>query len=145
MYFILSIILLFVILQLWVFIWFITLDSIPALSRLSNYLVYWIILIILFLWMYFIARLITYFYSLLIITPVRVIKISYWLFFSENIKIIDLKKVISINSKQQWFFQTVCNYWKITLRNANQTELILEKIPHPKLIAKKIDDLCKKA
>ncbi len=144
LYFILSIIFLYVLLLWWVFIWYISIDSWFQEDWFMSYLVFANVLLIILLRMILITRLIKYFYSLVIITPLRIIHINYWLLFKESIRIVNLQRNISITSSQKWFIQAVCNFWNIVMRNANQTELILEKIPRPKYVAKKIDELCKK-
>jgi len=143
LYSIFFIIFLYIAVLLWIFIWYISFDITRLWEWFSGYILLWNVILIMILWMILITWLVKYFYSIVIVTADRIIYINYWLLFRESIRIINLQKNLSITSSQKWIIQTLCNYWKIIMRNANEAKLILEKIPKPKYVAKKIDELCK--
>lgn len=113
----------------------------------SSYWPIWNVFIIASIWIFIfirytlIAWMISYFYSITILTPKKVISIIFWLNFLEKVKTVELDKIVSISSSKKWFLQTVCNYWKITLRNANDMDISIEKIPKPKHIAEIIQKM----
>jgi len=83
-----------------------------------------------------ISAIVTYFYNVIIITNKWIYKIKLWLFFNEEIDIIDLYKVQEIKSQTKWFFQVFLNVWELHLVEQKDTEKIIHFIDSPEEVAR---------
>jgi len=110
---------------------------------LNNFFIISSVLLFVFMWYFLISRLINYFYSIFILTPQKIINITFWVNFIEKIKTIELNRIISVTSSQKWLTETLCNYWTITLRNANDLDITFKKIPRPKHVSNLIQKMQK--
>ena len=87
---------------------------------------------------FIIGLLIWYFYSITVVTSDYIIKLTYKLNLRETTTSADIDGIISIDSNQSWFLQSTLNYWDIVLKLENNSNVVINNIPNPKALVKKI-------
>jgi len=111
----------------------------------SKIIFYVISLSILFFWFFIIYLTVNYFYSILIVSQDGITFIKYDMNFRDKIKVIDLCTIVSSSASCTWILQTIANYGKVIIRNANDTEIVFKNLPNPKSIADIIERFKKEA
>ncbi len=100
-----------------------------------------VLVFMVFLWIILMRSLISYFYYVVIISHERVVKISFDLFFREEVKILELYRVLSITSSQNGMLKSVFDYGDIIMKVQNAGNMLITKMPNPKKIIQKIEQL----
>lgn len=100
-----------------------------------------ILLFILLLRIASIKRLIWYFYYVVIIAGDRVVKISFDLFFREEVKIVELSSILSVTAKQDGILQSLFSFWDVIMKLQNSWNMVIKSMPSPKKIIRRIEEL----
>jgi hypothetical protein len=82
-----------------------------------------------------------YLYYAVIITKSNIVKIELCLFFKEEIKTVELYKVLSIESLQNSILQSVLDYWNIRMEIQWSWEMQFKYMPKTKTITSKIETM----
>lgn len=78
---------------------------------------------------------------MVIISQERVVNITFGLFFKEEVKIIELYRVLSIASSQDGVFKSIFDYGDIIMKVQNVGNMLITKMPNPKRIIQKLEQL----
>jgi len=101
-----------------------------------KYVEIWLLYLILFIsYIAIITSIVGYFYNVFIVTNKWIYKFRLWLFFTEDVDIIDLYKVQEIKSKSEWFINVLLNIGELHLVEQKDSEKIIHFIDSPEKIA----------
>ena len=103
----------------------------------------WVIILILM--MYFFSAsiiwFIRYFFDVIICTHDKVRRVKLWLFYRDNIDVIELYRVQEMEVVMDWFFRILFNVWDICLIEQNDMKKIIHWIDSPKKVVFLIQDI----
>lgn len=98
-------------------------------------------------WWYFssIIPLTTYFFDFIIITDDYVYRYKIWLFFTEDMSIVELYRIQEVKAYSNWFFRVLFDIGDLHLVEQKDKEKIIHWIDHPNQVAKIIEKMKDKA
>ena len=100
----------------------------------------------LFLWLFSFIVWIDYYYDIWLITDQRLIDIEQKGFFSRTVSELDLRRIQDITSEVHGVVSTLFEFGSIHIQTAGEREkFVMESIPHPVTIRRKIVRLYEKA
>ena len=102
---------------------------------------------LLVIWWYFssIIPITKYFFNFLIITENYVYKYKIWLFFTEDMSIVELYRIQEVKAYSDGFFRVLLDIWDLHLVEQKDKEKIIHWIDHPNQVAKIIEEMKNKA
>ena len=100
----------------------------------------------LFIWLFAFIVWIDYYYDLWLITNQRLLDIEQKGFFSRTVSELDLKRIQDITSEVHGILPTLFEFGSIHIQTASEkNRFILESVPHPVTVRRKIVKLYEKA
>lgn len=100
-----------------------------------------ILIIMVAIWVLVIGMLVNYFYYVAVFNEESIIKITFGLFFTEKVEIVELYRILSIYSTQKGLLQWMLNYGNICMKIQWSWEVVFKSMPTPKVIIAKIEEI----
>ena len=77
----------------------------------------------------------------MILTQKSIYKFKVWLFFSEDISMVEIYRIQEIKSTTDGFIRILLNIWDLHLVEQKDKEKIIHNLDNPQQIAKKIEEI----